>query len=96
MDSLCAQAGDLALLGVPVFLFQEGSDEGAECAFREIARLTKGAYCRFDSGAVQQLRHLLTAVAVYAAGGHKALLALSTEQNGSGARLLLAALSNQD
>jgi hypothetical protein len=96
VDRLCAQAGDLALLGVPVFLFQEGSDEGAECAFREIARLTKGAYCRFDSGAAQQLRHLLTAVAVYAAGGHKALLALSTEQNGSGARLLLAALSNQD
>ena len=39
----------------------------------EIARLTKGAYCRFDRGSATQLRELLTAVAVYAAGGRKAL-----------------------
>ena len=42
-------------------------------AFREIARLTKGAYCRFDAGSAAQLRELLSAVAVYAAGGRKAL-----------------------
>ena len=41
---LCARAGELALLGVPVFLFQEGGDARRERAFREIARLTKGAY----------------------------------------------------
>jgi hypothetical protein len=81
----------VALLGVPVFLFQEGDDPGAEKAFREIARLTKGAYCRFDIGSAQQLRDLLAAVAVYAAGGHKALLALREEHH-SGARLLLAQL----
>ena len=92
-DRLCAQAGELALLGVPVFLFQEGDDPGAERAFREIARLTKGAYCRFDSGSAQQLRDLLAAVAVYAAGGHKALLALGAEQH-SGARLLLPQLKS--
>ena len=77
VDRLCARAGELALLGVPVFLFQEGGDETAGRAFREIARLTKGAFCRFDPGSARQLRDLLTAVAVYAAGGRKALLALS-------------------
>jgi hypothetical protein len=76
VDDLCGRAGELALLGVPVFLFQEGSDAKAERAFREIARLTKGAYCRFDAGSAAQLKDLLSAVAVYAAGGRKALAAL--------------------
>jgi hypothetical protein len=93
VDGLCARAGELALLGVPMFLFQEGSNAKAEIAFREIARLTKGAYCRFDPGSARQLRDLLTAVAVYAAGGRKALLALSGESHGVGARLLLQQLS---
>ena len=72
-DHLCQRAGELALLGVPVFLFQEGHDTDAEATFREIARLTRGAFCRFDAGAADQLRELLTAVAVYASGGHAAL-----------------------
>lgn len=92
VDRLCAQAGELALLGVPVFLFQEGEEPNAARAFREIARLTKGAYCRFDRGSARQLRDLLTAVAVYAAGGRKALQALSSERHGEGARLLLQQL----
>ena len=94
VDRLCAHAGELSLLGVPVFVFQEGGDETAARAFREIARLTKGAFCRFDPGSARQLRDLLTAVAVYAAGGHKALLALSGKSEGAGARLLLAQLSS--
>jgi hypothetical protein len=76
VDDLCGRAGELALLGVPVFLFQEGADARAETTFREIARLTKGAYCRFDAGSAAQLKDLLSAVAVYAAGGRKALAAL--------------------
>ncbi len=92
VDQLCARAGELALLGVPVFLFQEGCDANAERAFREIARLTKGAFCRFDPGSARQLRELLTAVAVYAAGGRKALLALSEARHGAGARRLLEQL----
>jgi hypothetical protein len=92
VDRLCARAGELALLGVPVFLFQEGDDSGAQRAFREMARLTKGAYCRFDRGSAKQLREFLTAVAVYAAGGRKALQDLSGKQQGAGARLLLAQL----
>ena len=93
IDRLCARAGELALLGVPVFLFQEGGDATAGRAFREIARLTKGAFCRFDPGSARQLRDLLTAVAVYAAGGRKALLALSGKTGGAGARLLLQQLN---
>jgi hypothetical protein len=92
VDRLCARAGELALLGVPVFLFQEGDDSAAQSAFRELARLTKGAWCRFDRGSAKQLRELLTAVAVYAAGGRKALAALSAGRDGAGARLLLEQL----
>ena len=73
IDELSQRAGELGLLGAPVFLFQEGRDPKAEQAFREIARLTRGAYCHFDAGSARQLRDLLTAVAVYATGGRKAL-----------------------
>jgi hypothetical protein len=90
IDEICAAAGKLGLLGVPVFLFQEGDDAVAERAFREIARLTKGVWCRFDAGAAQQLRELLRAAAAYAAGGHKALADLSKRNEGAGAVRLLA------
>jgi hypothetical protein len=86
-DDLCSKAGELGLLKVPVFLFQEGSDPVAEQTFREIARLTGGAWCRFDPGAAAQLRELLRAAAAYAAGGREALLRLSRTANGA-ARLL--------
>jgi hypothetical protein len=91
IDDLCASAGQLGLLGVPAFMFQEGGDPVAEQAFREIARLTRGAYCRFDVGAAHQLRELLRAAAAYAAGGIKALADLSQRQ-GSGAMRLLEQL----
>jgi hypothetical protein len=89
IDELAARAGELALLGVPAFLFQEGDDAGAGRAFKEIARLTKGAHCRFGPGSAAELRELLTAVAVYAAGGQKALQALLGKPGASGARRLL-------
>jgi hypothetical protein len=73
VDELCAKAGELGLLKVPAFMFQEGHDPDAEKAFREIARLTGGAWCRFDPGAAGQLRELLRAAAAYAAGGREAL-----------------------
>lgn len=90
IDDLCAGAGELALLGVPVFLFQEGHDARAARAFREIARLTNGATLRFDSGAASELRQLLAAVAAYAAGGQAALRQLGRTSRGEGARRLLA------
>ena len=73
LDDLCHAAGELGLLGVPAFMFQEGDDPIAEQAFREIARLTRGAYCRFDPGAAHELAELLRAAAAYAAGGMRAL-----------------------
>ena len=87
VDDLCARAGELGLLKVPVFMFQEGHDSAAEQAFREIARLTGGAWCRFDPGAAAQLRELLRAAAAYAAGGREALLRLS-KAGGAAARLI--------
>ncbi|MBV9348770.1 MAG: VWA domain-containing protein [Pseudolabrys sp.] len=91
VDDLCAAAGALGLRGVPVFMFQEGSDPVAESTYREIARLSRGAYCRFDAGAAHELGELLRAVAAYAAGGMKALNALSARQD-RGANKLLAQL----
>jgi hypothetical protein len=73
IDHLCQRAGELGLLGVKTFLFQEGHDSTAELAFRQIAKLTRGAHCRFDAGSARQLRDLLSAVAAYAAGGLQAL-----------------------
>lgn len=72
-DALKHAAGQLGLLGVPVFLFQEGADPAAAAVFREIARLTGGAYLSFDAGSPKLLRELLAAVAIYAVGGHAAL-----------------------
>jgi len=91
IDDLCTAAGELGLLGMPVFMFQEGDDPVAENAYREIARLSRGAYCRFDTGAAHQLGELLRAVAAYAAGGLKALADLSARRS-DGARKLLAQL----
>ncbi|HSR71418.1 MAG TPA: VWA domain-containing protein [Kiloniellales bacterium] len=73
VDRLGHLAGELGLLGVPCFMFHEGPDPVARLAFQQIARLSGGAYCSFDSSSPQQLRDLLSAVAVYAAGGRKAL-----------------------
>ncbi|MGE3917945.1 MAG: VWA domain-containing protein [Hyphomicrobiaceae bacterium] len=95
IDDLCGRAGELALVGVPVFLFQEGNDPAAAGAFREIATLTRGAYCRFDQGSAEQLRELLKAVAVYAAGGRRALERLADGRGGGAARRLLADMTRK-
>jgi len=73
LDPLCQLAGELGIHNVPVFLFHEGHDPTAAGAFKQIAKLTNGAYCPFDTGSAHQLRDLLNAVAVYAAGGRRAL-----------------------
>jgi hypothetical protein len=87
IDLLCHQAGELGLLSVPVFVFHEGGDPIAEGAFRQIARLSGGAYCRFDSRSAQQLRDLLAAVAIYAAGGRQAMLDYGQRKGGEALRL---------
>jgi hypothetical protein len=87
-DELCRRAGEIGLLGTRAFMFHEGRDGAAESTFREIARLTGGAYLPFDRSSAAELRALLKAVATYAAGGLKALEA----HGGEGAQLLLARL----
>lgn len=73
IDTLAQRAGELGLLGVPVFLFHEGADPAARRAFETIARLTGGACCPFDAASARQLRDLLAAVAVFAVAGRAAL-----------------------
>lgn len=88
VDDLAAKAGELGLLGVPLFVFQEGRNGQVEAGFREFARLSKGAYARFDASAPQELAALLKAVAAYASGGREML---KLQASGS-AQALLAQL----
>jgi hypothetical protein len=74
-DELIPEARELGRLGMPAFMFQEGDNHRVEKIFREIARVTRGAYCRFDPGAARQLGELLKAVAVFVTGGMEALAA---------------------
>ena len=88
VDALSAIAGELGLLGLKAFMFHEGDDPTAGQAFREIARLTGGAYAAFDASAPGRLAGLLSAAAADAAGGRKALEKQARE-GGEAARLLL-------
>lgn len=87
-NKLAELAGKCRLQGLPLFLFQEGSDPAVTRCFEEMARLSGGACCRFDHSSADRLAELLAAVARFAAGGRAAL-----ENSGSsGARLLLQQL----
>ncbi|BCW89008.1 hypothetical protein sos41_21630 [Alphaproteobacteria bacterium SO-S41] len=86
-DAVCDAAGRLGLAGTPAFMFQEGANRKAETLFKEVARLTKGAYARFDASSADALRDLLRAVAVFASGGRKALA--DHAKRAGGAALLL-------
>ena len=88
-DDLARVAGELGLLGVKGFFFQEGADATAAACFKDLARLTGGAYAAFDTGAPARLAGLLKAAAAYAAGGFAALEARA-RQGEAEARLLLA------
>lgn len=73
VDELCHLAGGLGLHGSPLFVFHEGGDPWAGAAFKQMAKLSGGAYCRFDAASARLLRDLLQAVAVFAVGGRPAL-----------------------
>jgi hypothetical protein len=87
-DELAGLAGELGLLGVKGFFFHEGQDATAGAVFRDLARLTGGAYAAFDAGAPARLASLLAAAAAYAAGGRPALEKQARE-GGEAARLLI-------
>jgi hypothetical protein len=90
IDAVSQTAGEIGLLGVPVFMFQEGSDPVAQLAFKEIANLTRGAYFRLDSSSPAILAELLGAVAAYATGGRAALE--TRTKSGNASALLLKQL----
>lgn len=89
-DTLCRLAGQAGLLKLPLFLFQEGEDHHAAQCFRQMARLSGGAWARFNASSARALADLLGAVASYAAGGHSALENQATES----AKLLLKQLKD--
>jgi len=89
IDDLTATAGQMGLIGVKAFMFQEGQDADVSYAYREIARLTGGAYAAFDVAAPRRLAELLGAVAAYAVGGRVELERRAGEGEGA-ARLLLS------
>lgn len=83
IDVLCQLSGELGLLNIPLFIFQERQDPVARHAFVEMARLSGGAYCQFDAASAEQLKDLLKAVAIYAAGGLQALEDFSKKSHNS-------------
>ncbi len=87
LDALGDLAGRLGLLGVRMFIFHEGRDDAVGRAFQHLAKLTGGACCRFDASSAKQLRELLAAVAVYAAGGRAALEDYGRKKGGEVLRL---------
>ncbi len=87
-DTLSDLAGQCGLVKLPLFLFQEGHDPLVEQTFRSMARLSGGAWARFDQASAATLERLLGAVARYAAGGRKALEAAGDRD----AKLLLQQL----
>lgn len=88
IDALGNLAGQARLLGLPVFIFQEGHEPNASYAFKQIASLSGGAHCRFDESSARQLGDLLNAVAVYAAGGRAALQQLEKQGSRQAGNLL--------
>jgi hypothetical protein len=87
-DTLGNLAGQCGLLKLPLFLFQEGRNRSVETTFRNMAKLSRGAYAHFDSNSASALAALLGAVARYATGGRAAL----ENSSGESARLLLQQL----
>jgi hypothetical protein len=83
-------AGQCALRQLPVFVFQEGHDQHTEHTLRAIARISGGAWARFDHRSASTLAQLLGAVARYAAGGRAAL----ADDRSRGGKLLLDQLPN--
>ena len=90
-DALAAKAGEFGLKSLPLFMFQEGRDPAVEQVFQQMARLSGGAWARFDQGSAAELADLLGAVARYAAAGREGLLEYGAGMS-SGVKLLLEQL----
>lgn len=91
-DDICHVAGKLGLVGLPVFVFHELGDPGARPVLQQVARLSGGAYCPFDEQSAARLSELLRAVAIYAAGGRRALEDFGRDRSSEAVRLLTSQL----
>ncbi len=76
VDPLCHLAGQLGLQGTPIFVFHEGDSAEAGAGFKQLAKISGGAYAPFNAASAGALAELLRAVAVFAAGGRAALTRL--------------------
>lgn len=88
VKAIAKSLGDLRVRGF--FFLDKTSEtwhiEENEAIYRELAKLSGGAYADFDPAAVGVLKDLLQSVAAYAAGGEKAL----SDRNSEASRLLIA------
>ncbi len=91
VDDLCHLAGEMGLKNIPIFVFQDVYEPAAENCFRQMARLSGGAFCGFDEKSADMLKDLLKAVAIFAVGGRKALSDYGRKK-GSDVTLLLEQL----
>ncbi|MBA6412890.1 VWA domain-containing protein [Parahaliea sp. F7430] len=87
-ETLCQLAGQCGLRKVPLFLFQEGHNPQVQQIFQRMAKLSGGAWARFDAASADVLAELLKAVAGFVTGGRRALKNNPSE----GAKLLLQQL----
>ena len=78
-QEIISAAGELALLRVPLFVFQEGYDPLAQHVFSSMARASGGAYAPFSRTSARELAELLAAAAAYAAGGTQAIKNISNK-----------------
>ena len=90
-DALIGKAGELGIENLPLFMFQEGTTPQVESIFKQMARVSGGAWARFDHGSASELAKLLGAVARYAAAGREGLLEYGASGN-AGVKLLLEQL----
>lgn len=80
VDTLCNQAGKLGLMGLPLFVFQEGSNASVRQCFQQLGALSNGAFAAFDDASAERLAELLRAVASFASGGYPALERLQSSE----------------
>ena len=81
IDRLGRLAGELSLLKVQLFIFQEGNDPDAHRGFAQLARISGGVHCRFAPHSAEQLGTLLNAAALFATGGKQAVQRYSVTQS---------------
>ena len=91
IDRLAQKAGELGLLGCPMFLFQEGHDARGRKRVPRICAPDQGRLCPLRCRCRrQELAALLRAVAAYASGGRNGAEAAG---DAAGAALLLEQLA---